>query len=64
MMSSSLEKALERFDKLSERQLSQIARRMIRGAVRLEEGKRLDCPEVWLKRYAVLRQGLPNCPKH
>jgi DNA-directed RNA polymerase specialized sigma subunit len=35
-MSSSLEKALERFDKLSEKQLSEIARRMIRGAAQLE----------------------------
>ena len=35
-MSSSLEKALERFDKLSEKQLSEIARRMIRGATQFK----------------------------
>lgn len=35
-MSSSLRKALERFDKLSEEELSEIARRMIRGAIRPE----------------------------
>lgn len=36
MMSSSLEKAIEKFDKLSEKQLSEIARKMMRGAVQLE----------------------------
>jgi len=35
-MSSSLKKALERFDKLSEKQLSEIAHKMIRGAVQLK----------------------------
>ena len=35
-MSSSLKKAFEKFDKLTEKQLSEIARKMIRGAVQLE----------------------------
>jgi DNA-directed RNA polymerase specialized sigma subunit len=35
-MSPSLNKALERFDRLTEKQLSEIARKMIRGAVELE----------------------------
>jgi len=35
-MSPSLEKAIERFDKLSERQLSEIARRLIRGPAQVE----------------------------
>jgi len=36
LMSSSLSKALERFDRLSERELAQIAREMIRGAIEIE----------------------------
>ncbi len=35
-MSPNLNKALERFDKLSEKRLSEIARKMIRGTVQLE----------------------------
>ncbi len=35
-MPSSLDKALERFDKLTEKQLSEIARKMIKGAVQVE----------------------------
>jgi hypothetical protein len=36
LMSSSLRRALERFDKLSDKELSEIARKMIRGAAELE----------------------------
>ena len=36
VMSSSLRKALEQFDRLSEAELSGIARRMIRGAVEFD----------------------------
>ncbi len=35
-MSSSLRKALERFDRLSEEELAEIARLMIRGAFEIE----------------------------
>jgi len=35
-MSSSLRKALERFDRLSETERAQIARKMIRGAIEIE----------------------------
>jgi hypothetical protein len=35
-MSSSLDKALERFDRLSEKQLSEIARRLMRGSVQIQ----------------------------
>ena len=36
LMSSSLRKALERFDRLSETERAQIARKMIRGAIEIE----------------------------
>jgi hypothetical protein len=35
-MSSSLRKALERFDRLSEAKRAEIARQMIRGAIEIE----------------------------
>jgi len=35
-MQSSLEKAIEKFDKLSEKQRSEIARKMMKGAVEVE----------------------------
>jgi len=36
LVSSSLRKALERFDRLSEAERAQIARKMIRGAIEIE----------------------------
>jgi len=39
-LSSSLKRALERFDKLSEEELAEIARQMIRGAVEIERKRK------------------------
>jgi hypothetical protein len=36
VLSSSLEKAVEKFDKLSEKRLSEIARKMMMGAAHVE----------------------------
>jgi len=46
-MSSSLRKALERFDRLSEAERAQIAREMIRGRIEIERrGKTRGLPKA------------------